>query len=227
MAKIRKQVLGRVSGAVGDVLFRVKNGKGYVGTRPVSFIPGKDDLSIARRKRFALSVKYAKTVNEIASLKYFWKQFKSPTQSAYNFIMKSNYHAILPDDVTGSATMVPDVGFSVNISSSTITADETKVSIDPIGNNSGIDPLVETKIQLASVIFFKAPLSESYALYHFLPLLSPEISLSLTEATQFVIPLSDQQSQIFTQYSTHKAFFAFFTLDYIGKVVHFSNTYQS
>lgn len=227
MAKIRKQVLGRISGAVGDVLFRVKDGKGFVGTRPNSFMPGTDAKAVARRRRFALSVRYAKSVNEIASLKSIWKQYKSSSQSAYNFIMRSNYHAILPDDVTLAASLVPDIGFSTDITSSTIEPPAITVTIDPIGFNSGIDPLVETKIQLATVLFFKSPIDGNYSLYRFLPLLSPEVALSLNTALNFSIPLSDQQEKLYDQYTEFKAFFAFFTLDLTKKVIHFSNTYTN
>jgi len=50
MAVVTKKVLGTVHGAVGDMVFREKNGKNYIGMRPNSFVPGKDDASIARRK---------------------------------------------------------------------------------------------------------------------------------------------------------------------------------
>ena len=46
MARIKKTILGRISGAVGDVLFRQMHGNNYVGTRPNSFMPGKDENSI-------------------------------------------------------------------------------------------------------------------------------------------------------------------------------------
>lgn len=226
MAKIRKQVLGKVSGAIGDLTFRVKNGMGFIGTRPNSFTPGNDLASVARRLRFSIAVKYAKSVNELASLRTIWKQYKSPAQSAFNYIMKYNYHAVLPDDVSGTVSMVPDIGFSVNINSSEIQQHAITAKISPIGNFSEIDPAIETKIQLACVAFFKSPVSDEFSPYHFLSLLSKEESLSLTDPIDFTIALADQQSQLFSQYNTHKLFFAFVTHDPPGKPIHFSNTYE-
>ena len=68
MANLRKKVLGTVSGAVGDILFRTKNGRNYIGTRPLSFVPGKDEKSVARRKRFAMATRLAKQINSIYKL---------------------------------------------------------------------------------------------------------------------------------------------------------------
>ena len=62
MADLRKKVLGTVSGSVGDILFRVRNGKNYLGTKPLSFMPGTDENSIQRRKRFAMATRLAKPI---------------------------------------------------------------------------------------------------------------------------------------------------------------------
>ena len=226
MAKIRKQVLGKVSGAIGDLTFRVKNGMGFISTRPNSFTPGNDLASISRRLRFSTAVKYAKSVNDLASLRTIWKQYKSPQQSAFNYIMKYNYHAVLPDDISGSVSMVPEIGFSVGIDSSAIQQHSITVKINPIGDYSGIDPVLETKIQLSCVAFFKSPVSDEFSPFHFLSLLSEEESISLTDPIDFTIALADQQSQLFSQYNTHKLFFAFVTHDPTGKPIHFSDTYE-
>ena len=42
MAKISKEILGKVRGSLGDITFRQRNGKSYLSTRPSSFMPGKD-----------------------------------------------------------------------------------------------------------------------------------------------------------------------------------------
>ncbi len=226
MAKIRKQVLGRISGAIGDVLFRVKNGKGFVGTRPISFMPGTDTKSVNRRSKFAVANKYAKAVNIIVVLKQLWKQYKTPVQSAYNYIMKKNYHNVTPDDVSDNLMLVPEVGFNVTVTETTVSGNEIKVTIEAIGENAGIDPVTETKLQLALVAFYKNPTNDNYSQYGFMPLLSSELATSLTSSLTFIIKISDQQSKIFENYLSNKKFFALVTLDTDKKPVHFSNTYQ-
>ena len=226
MAKIRKQILGKISGAIGDVLFRVRNGIAYVGTKPSPYPPSMDIKSVNRRQRFALANKFAKSVNNIMPLKSIWKINKLPTQSVYNNIMKRNYHNVAPDDILDTITLVPEVGFSVNVTDVTISQEEIEVTIEAIGENSGIDPVAEPKIQLALVSFFKSPLNDNLSQYEFMPLLSPELTTSLTAQLTFTIKISDQQAQIFSSYLTNKKFFAIVTLDIDKKVIHYSNTYK-
>ena len=63
MATIKKTVLGRISGAVGDVVFKEKNGKNYVGVRASTFTPPSDAASIERRGKFLLSTELASAIN--------------------------------------------------------------------------------------------------------------------------------------------------------------------
>ena len=63
MARLKKTVLGRLSGAIGDIVFREKNGKNFVGLRASSFIPGSDPGSIDRRAKFTLSTQLASIIN--------------------------------------------------------------------------------------------------------------------------------------------------------------------
>lgn len=107
MAKLIKQVLGKVSGAVGDVLFRVRAGNNYVGTRPASYMPGTDAKSVARRQRFALANKFAKAVNIIPPLKSLWKQFKSPTNdNLLPTCFLSLLSPVVPTSITQPLTFV-------------------------------------------------------------------------------------------------------------------------
>ncbi len=59
MAQLTKAVLGRVSGRLGDTVFRQRNGKNILGTRPSHYAPPDDQGSIDRRARFKFSAKLA------------------------------------------------------------------------------------------------------------------------------------------------------------------------
>jgi hypothetical protein len=225
MGRINKTILGRLSGAVGDVLFRQMHGKNYVGTKPDSFIPGSDKNSVDRRKKFGLTVKFSGSVNHITQLKNFWARVAPKSGSPFNFIVKTNYAHILPDDVTGTAALVPNVGFSISATSVSITKNQVQVTLNPIGNNSGIDTIVEKHIQLACVLYFKNPSDDSFSLYYFLPLISAKQALSLVNPLSFSIVLSDQQTQEFDRYQVHSGFFALVTLDDNDNLYHYSNTF--
>lgn len=73
MATLSKQVLGRISGSVGDITFRQKNGTNFVSARPNSFALPTDEDSVKRREKFAFACKLSASIISIASLKAFWE----------------------------------------------------------------------------------------------------------------------------------------------------------
>ena len=97
MARLNKQVLGRVSGAVGDIVFRERNGKNFIGLKPSRFMPGTDEASIARRARFALNAKLASTINNNDELKSIWFNKAPSGLSSHNFILRQNYPLVAPN----------------------------------------------------------------------------------------------------------------------------------
>ncbi len=226
MGILKKSVLGKPTGAVGDILFRLKDGRTIIGTRPVSFMPGMDQKSIDRRHRFGNTAKFSKAVNSIPSLKSVWDNATPNNISPYNGIFKASYPFITPVDVNDTGRVAPLLfGFDVETTSVVINATSVAIAIDPIGTNAGIDLLVEKYIQLAVVIKCKDATLEELPDLMFIPLKSTQQTLSLTTALNFSITLADQDSEIYSLFTTHKSYFAFVTLTEDGKAVHYSTNF--
>ncbi|MBK7107142.1 MAG: hypothetical protein IPH62_17860 [Ignavibacteriae bacterium] len=64
MAELNKSVLGKVSGSIGELTFRQRNGKNVICMKPSSFTPGSDANSIARRDRFKLNYQTCKRTKQ-------------------------------------------------------------------------------------------------------------------------------------------------------------------
>ena len=226
MGILKKSVLGKPTGAVGDILFQLKDGKTIIGTRPVSFIPGKDPASVDRRHRFGNTAKFSRAVNSIPALKSVWDNATPNNISPFNGIFKASYPFITPTDVTDNAKVVPILfGFDVTTTDVTISETSVAVDIDPIGTNAGIDLLVEKYIQLAVVIKCKDGTSDELPDLMFIPLKSSDVTLNLANPLSFLITLSDQYSELYSLYTTHKSCFAFVTLTETGKAVHYSTNF--
>lgn len=224
MAEVTKKVLGTIHGAVGDMVFREKNGKNYVGMRPESFIPGKDEASIARRQRFKMVIEFGRAVNVIKQLKYFWDVYGPQRMSPYNYIVKKNYLNVLPDDVSDTAQLVPDLGFSVLTPDIRISNNEIRVTVPALGNDIGIDINIEKSIVLKAVLFFKTPTDTRYKPFEFLSFESTAQTLTLTDPIVFTIVFSDVETQIYNMYTENKGFFALVTTDAKDIAIRFSNT---
>ncbi|HCY77275.1 MAG TPA: hypothetical protein DHV28_15255 [Ignavibacteriales bacterium] len=225
MADLRKKVLGTVSGAVGDILFRAKNGKNYVGTRPLSFMPGTDERSVARRARFAMATRLAKPINSIYHLKSLWKTITPVGLSPYNQIVKANYSNVQSDSVGDLVRLVPDIGFSVQVTSITVDAAHLAVTLDSLTSSSGIDPASELFFQLVGVIHLTNPVAEGPDIHSFFRIISDEQALALNTEINFDVTFYDQTSQLIELYQDRKVFLTLLTLDVDKNVINYSNTF--
>jgi hypothetical protein len=224
MAKLKKQVLGRISGALGDLVFREVNGKNVVGMKASSFNSPNDPESIARRAKFTLSAKLAQAINSHQKLKDIWTLKAPAGQSSHNFLIKSNYLNVLPDDLSGLIKLVPDAGFPISSSAGNITASGMQVTLNVIGVNNLINLVAETNVQMLSVIFFGDSVDTSVAPYALVNASSAVQALSLTNPLTFNAPLIGNDELLFDKYQVHKAFNVLLTMDASGNIIHYSNT---
>ena len=228
MGFLKKSVLGKPSGAVGDILFRYKDGKTIIGTRPVSFMPGTDTASVNRRSRFAITGKFSSAVNSLPSFKSLWDNVTPNNISPFNGIFKASYPFVTPTDVSASAAIVPILyGFDVTTTDVTVDETEVSVSIDPIGTNAEIDTNVEKFIQLGTVIKCSDGTMDTLPALLFIPLKSANVVLNLANPLTFSITLSDQDSDLYSMYDTHLSYLALVTLDENGKAVHYSSGFTA
>ena len=227
MATLKKSVLGKVSGAVGDLLFRLRNGKNFIGMRPSSFMPGTDPDSIARRNRFRIDGKFSSAVNSINPLNALWEKFTPSTMLPFNYIFKLNYYNVIAEDMTDAAQLVPDVGFDVPGPTITMSSSQIQVQTLAIGTGTGIDPLIETDFQLVAVVYMKDKTDENYQDYMFLQFVFDKQTLSLVDPLTFTIDLSDAQAILYNRYNVHTGYFALLSLDALEEPIHFSNTFIS
>ena len=107
MAKIRKAVVGKLSGSLGDVVFHERYGKLFIRRRPRSFLPGTDPESTGRRSRFAFSVKLASAVYSLPDLAMLWRRATPKNVSTFNFIVGANTKLAAEGSVTDQITITP------------------------------------------------------------------------------------------------------------------------
>lgn len=224
MARLNKQVLGKLKGSIGDIVFRQRNGTNYVATKPGSFNTPEDPASVDRRERFKLAVRLSSNINSVPYLNSIWSR-KTGGSSPFNFITKTNYKYMEPEGPTDLAVLVPEFGFGITVNSAGITPPQVQVVIDPIGNTAGIDPTVETTIRMVSIIYLSSPVDEFTEPYTFVTMASAGVPTDLENPLTFDIPYSNQEIQIYDAYEDALAFFALVTLDDSENPVHYSSTF--
>ncbi len=224
MAQMKKQVLGSVSGALKDIVFRERYGKNYAAMRPASFKTPEDPASVGRRSKFKMAVELSKAINQSAELKSLWKPDTPTGLSPYNFIVKTNYFRVTADAPGNNVLLVPSGGFPISAVSVDIAAAQVKVKLEAIGTNNGIDPLIETKLRMFSVLYNSNPSVPDNLPYSYITLGSDEVNTDLGVQLDFTSPLDGTEQYDYNQYQDHKVYFVLVTLNAEGQVVHYSIT---
>lgn len=227
MAKFKKEILGKVSGAVGDVLFRTVNGKTIVGTKPSSFTPGNDQASLERRARFSMANKLARHIHSIYQLRSLWKSATPAGLQPYNLIVRTNYYNVTHTTVTDKIKLIPYLGFNVDIVSLTVDSNSLQLNLNGITPESGINPLSELQFQLVGVLYLSNPVEPQLNNYDFLRVTSTLQAVVLNTELNFQIPFLNQTSQFISQYQDIKAFLVLITLNSENNIVSYSNTFAS
>jgi hypothetical protein len=225
MATLQQPILGKISGSVGSITFRKKNGVNYVSARPSSFLASNDDASINRRSRFAFSCKLSAAMISLAPIKSLWDAETEDGHSAYNTIVGTNYKFVSTDTVTEQTFLTPGLGFGIKTTSINIASSGIQVVTEAIGTNAGIDLTKETTVQLAAILSLSSPADETVDDFFLIPLLSSAQTLALETALTFSASFNNQEQQLYNKYNTRKALFALVTLDAEGNPVHYSSTF--
>ncbi len=113
MAFIVKNVLGKPTGKVGDIVFRYVNRKvifyAHIGSNKIS----NSEACVNNRANFSSVLRFASTVNRIPELKQIWSNSEFSGENAYRKIISANLKLIAPQFVSPNNFIVPD-GFSIN-----------------------------------------------------------------------------------------------------------------
>ncbi|MFA5010680.1 MAG: hypothetical protein WC644_01890 [Ignavibacteria bacterium] len=237
MAKlISPMPFGRLSGKLGELVFRNYPDKIVVSKRPLSFKPGSDPASVNRRQRFKLASMFAKSVKSLTVAYEIWAKKTQNKMSAYNCVFKHNYDAVEHNDVSKYVRIFPDSHFLVHPDSFIFTKDYLHVSFNPSDLN--IPDYYDVKyMQVALIIFCKESLVDYRDECRFLTHLTAPVKISADGKMSFSLALSnneilnpdipslnDSQKSVFASYNSHSVFIAFMALDSYRKYVRNSQT---
>lgn len=233
MAEIINELTGRVRGKVGNLVYRITHNKTSLNSLSTSRRIDTSEKAVARKKRFKLTVKFAKAVNSLSRLKYFWKNIVvnagDEYRSAFTKIFKKNFPNITDVSLNNLIHLIPTYGFGLTSPEVTLSDTLVTVELQPIGTGQGIDLSVETKAQVAMVLYANTPVGTdlSIAPFEFIFKMSDEVVLNLTNPLTFEIVLEGDKQEIYNAYTVRKAYFTLITLDADGVPVRFSSTFHT
>lgn len=225
MAKLRKQILGKISGAFGDIVFRNTRKTNYVVARPSNYNAPMDKAALNRRGKFAVSVKLSSLLLSSNEMKKIWSRVTPNGQNIFNYLVRNFYPLVNMDGLTEQIQLTPPLGFIVQTDSVTIKNDKVTVITQPIDQRSGIDVEVEKSIKLISVVSLSNPAVDNMNDFMFLKFESDVKQLNLIDPITFEIGITNQITDLLSKYSNKLFLFSAVTLDVNNEPVNYSSTF--
>lgn len=107
MAKVNEQLLGRISGKLGNLVYRKIGDTTFVSTRPEKYNYSTSEKAVKARKGFSNLVAFAVFVNSIPILNKIWGLREVKGKRAYNKIISHNKSNFNSDSVNKNFRIVP------------------------------------------------------------------------------------------------------------------------
>jgi len=227
MARLLTQILGVMSGSVGDIVFRRRGGRSFVCARPSGYTKRTDAASVARKKQFKTAVEIAKNINDIPLLKAVWPADPSKLVSRFQKMVSVNYKLVSGADLTGQPTLTPTLGFEMTTPLLQLNAATVHFTADALGVDLGIDTSIEKFYTIVGLIVMKDPTDQLSPDISVLKFRTNQHNLDLITEIDVSVPLSGMDQQMLAKYTVKRAFFAFLTLDDNDSIVQHSATYGS
>ena len=108
MAIVKRQILGSLSGVIGDVVYKQNRGTNYTSIRPKKYKKTKSPNLISSRKRFTKRVAFCRFILQSPLLKLAWNTAKVPGKYPYHKIFKYNHLYISNEKIGYDVQILPD-----------------------------------------------------------------------------------------------------------------------
>lgn len=216
MARFNPGPLGRVTGQVGNVVFRRMNGKYFISVRPEHYKASQTEKAKNTRNGFGICVKFAKTIAKIPDLAEAWKAANLKGTSAYHRILKHNLLLIRNGGLSAFNIITPE-GLNSPVSAIVLEPGSLSVTFD-IQKLTGEINVSEFKIYL--LVFMSSPLTNSIPEENF-KVFESEIDLSVSDI--LAVDFSGADKKLFSRYKNFIVYASAVWIDEADKIKWSSN----
>jgi hypothetical protein len=222
MAIIRKNILGNVSGRVGDYIYRTRNGKLVKYRRPLNQKVSRSPAAESARKDFSMVVKFASYINSLPHLKEIWKQAKVPGSTHYQKMIKHNSQIAKQTGISVKNVITPPgIPFSIeelvlspSVISFIVTADSLKLK-----------KLFSKPSLIHIVFYFYSPKVKSKQAYNFSGMTFQNDQQHQRGAIEFNVNLSAEIASSLRSYKDVLIFISLSMLNPSNEKVYWSSTF--
>ncbi len=222
MAILNGNVIGNLSGRLGNLSARTVEGKTIMAARPSSFNVNYSPAVLEIRQKFSVTVALAKSILTLAVLVAIWKSVKGSGISVFNTIFKSNFAYSAVGKTTVDNIITPG-GFSLPVDNAAVAVDKVTASILALNTESVFTP-EEVNLSANAVVCFTDPTNPDDEPYQIISLSKEVENFNFTQAYDLQIDFDTKQKLIAAKYTKNILYLVVASKTADGKVVQYSST---
>ena len=226
MATVKSNVIGNLSGKLGNLSARTVNGKTVLAARPASFNASNEPKLIAIRSKFAVTVKFSGKVVSLSTLASIWRKVKLPPHSIFNEVFIGNFAYSSVDRPTLNNIITPlNGGFPLPVQSSSVLADNVSVELLKLSDASVFTP-AEVDLSANGLVCYFNPFNTADPKFQIITLNDEIRNYQFDQTFEVNIALNMVQQGIAAKYRNSILLFAVASKNSDGKVIQYSSTYS-
>ena len=222
MARVTGSVLGNLSGKLGNLSARTRNGKTYFAARPGPRTDTPSPAALAVRQKFAVTIALSKTILALSALSKVWEKVKDPGISVSNTIFKENFGLVSSDRPTDKNIISPG-GFDISIQNTLIDGASITGDLDAL-NTKAVFNASEVDLDISAVVCYYNPNDPTDPAYNLINLGKSEAGFDFTQAYALNLAYNANQQNIAGKYQNSILYLAVASKDADGNVVQYSAT---
>ena len=223
MAIVNGNVLGNLSGKLGNLSARTVDGHTVLAARPSSFNASQDPAVLQVRQKFSVTAKFASAILALTSLVLIWKKVRNVASSVFNEIFQSNFAYSSIEKPTEQNILAPE-GFPLQISTAAVAADKITATL-PILNTSSVFGADEVNLSANALVCYYDPSNDADEPFKIISLSKDVPGYNYAQTYDLEIDLNALQKNTAAKYQHSILYLCVVTKTADGKVVQNSGTY--
>lgn len=223
MAIVNGNVIGNLSGKLGNLSARTVDGRTILAARPSSFNASQEPAVLEVRQKFSVTAKFASAVLALATLVSIWKKVKNIAGSVFNEVFQSNFPRSSSAKPTDQNFLAPD-GFPLAIVAAAVAADKITASI-PALDASAIFGADEVNLSANALVCYYDPTSEADDPYKIISLSKEVANYNFAQVYDLQIDYNILHEAVAAKYQHSILYLCVVSKTADGKVVQNSSTF--
>jgi hypothetical protein len=224
MAVVSGNVIGNLSGKLGNLSARTVNGQTILAARPSSFNTSQDPAVVETRQKFSVTATFSKGVLSLSALEEIWKKVKASGMSVFNTVFRGNFAFSSTETPTVNNIITPD-GFALPLTTVVTEADKFSAVIPALNTHSVFTP-EEVGLSVNSLIVYHDPKNADDAPFQVIAFNEEMSNYNFAQSTNLEVDFNVNQVAVAAKYNKSILYIAVASKDAAGKIIQHSSTFQ-